>query len=93
LKQYAEKFGAGDHWLFLTGPEKEIDRLLIQNFHVGVDREAGQQVTHSTKLALVDRRGHVRGYFDGRQVDEQGQPVDDLPKLRQAIAALLREAP
>jgi cytochrome oxidase Cu insertion factor (SCO1/SenC/PrrC family) len=93
LKRYAEHFGAGDHWLFLTGPEKEIDRLLIENFHVGVDRGTGKEVTHSTKLALVDRRGHIRGYFDGRQVDEQGQPVDDLPKLRPAIAALLREAP
>jgi protein SCO1/2 len=93
LKRYADHFGAGERWLFLTGPEKEIDRLLIENFHVGVDRAGGKEVTHSTKLALVDRRGHVRGYFDGRQVDEQGQPVDDLPKLRQAVATLLREAP
>jgi protein SCO1 len=93
LKRYADHFGAGERWLFLTGPEKEIDRLLVENFHVGVDREGGKEVTHSTKLALVDRRGHVRGYFDGRQMDEQGQPVDDLPRLRQAVAALLREAP
>jgi cytochrome oxidase Cu insertion factor (SCO1/SenC/PrrC family) len=91
LQKYADNFRAGDHWMFLTGPEKEIDRLLIENFHVGVDRPRGKELTHSTKLALVDRRGHVRGYFDGRKVDEQGQPVDDLPRLRQAIAALLRE--
>jgi protein SCO1 len=93
LKRYADHFSAGERWLFLTGPEKEIDRLLIENFHVGVDRAGGKEVTHSTKLALVDRKGHIRGYFDGRQVDEQGQPVDDLPKLRQAITALLREKP
>jgi cytochrome oxidase Cu insertion factor (SCO1/SenC/PrrC family) len=93
LKRYADRFGAAERWLFLTGPEKEIDRLLIDNFHVGVDRPAGKELTHSTRLALVDRRGHIRGYFDGRKVDEQGQPVDDLPRLRQAIAVLLREKP
>jgi cytochrome oxidase Cu insertion factor (SCO1/SenC/PrrC family) len=93
LKKYAEHFGADPaRWLFLTGPEEKIDRLLIEQFHVGVQR--GQpEVTHSTKLALVDRRGHVRAYFDGRQVDDFGQPVDELPKLRKAVAALLRETP
>jgi protein SCO1/2 len=94
LTRYAERYRAdSERWLFLTGPEKVFDRLLRENFHVGVDRDGGKEVTHSTKLALVDRRGHVRGYFDGRQVDEQGAPVDDLPKLRQAVAALLREKP
>ena len=74
-----------------------MHRLIRENFHLGVQRvegeaaKPGQEVSHSTKLALVDRRGHVRGYFDGRQVDEEGKPVDELPKLRQAVAALLRE--
>ena len=98
LKKYADHFGADrERWLFLTGPEDGLHRLIRENFHLGVSRAAGeaakpgQEVSHSTKLALVDRRGHVRGYFDGRQVDEEGKPVDELPKLRQAVAALLRE--
>jgi hypothetical protein len=33
----------------------------------------------------------VRGYFDGRQVDEEGRPVNDVPRVQQAVAALLRE--
>jgi cytochrome oxidase Cu insertion factor (SCO1/SenC/PrrC family) len=100
LKKYAEHFGAdSERWLFLTGPEEGLHRLIRENFHLGVQRtegealKPGQEVTHSTKLALVDRRGHVRGYFDGRQVDEEGRPVDELPKLRPAVAALLREQP
>jgi protein SCO1 len=93
LKKYADHFSADpQQWLFLTGPEKEIDRLLTEQFHVGVGRDKGAEVTHSTKLALVDKYGHIRGYFDGRQVDEQGQRVDDLPRLRQAIAVLQRDA-
>ena len=43
------------------------------------------------RLALVDRRGHVRGYYDGRRVDETGQPVNDLPRLKRKISELVRE--
>jgi hypothetical protein len=42
---------------------------------------------------VVDRRGHVRGYSDGRQVDAEGRPVDDTRRVREAVAALLREKP
>jgi cytochrome oxidase Cu insertion factor (SCO1/SenC/PrrC family) len=100
LKRYAEHFGADpERWLFLTGSEAELYRLMEKGFKVGVQRNKGDEarpgaeVTHSTKLVLVDCRGHVRGYFDGRQVDDLGQPVDELPKLRKAVAALLREKP
>ena len=100
LKKYADHFGADrERWLFLTGPEDRLYGLIEKGFHLGVqhnmgaDAKPGAEVTHSTRLALVDRRGHVRGYFDGRQVDEEGRPVDELPKLRPAIAALLREKP
>jgi cytochrome oxidase Cu insertion factor (SCO1/SenC/PrrC family) len=98
LRAYADHFGADkDRWLFLTGTKDVIDPLCIHGFGVGVDRSTrkdvppGQEVTHSTKLVLVDRHGHKRGYLDGRQVDDAGQPVDDLPKLKQALDALLRE--
>jgi cytochrome oxidase Cu insertion factor (SCO1/SenC/PrrC family) len=100
LKKYADHFGADpQRWLFLTGSEEHLYRLIEKGFHLGVQRNTGEgikpgaEVTHSTKLALVDRRGHVRGYFDGRQVDEEGRPVDDVPRLRQAVAALLPEKP
>src|SRR5262249_58145318 len=98
LCAYAEHYGADkERWLFLTGTRETIDPLCIHGFGVGVERSTGkdvppgQEVTHSTKLVLVDRHGHKRGYFDGRQVDETGQTVDELPKLKQALDALLRE--
>lgn len=100
LAAYASHFGADpERWLFLTGKQEVIYDLLRQGFRVGVeqsqgeDRRPGNEVTHSTKLVLVDRHGCVRGYFDGRQVDEQGQPVNDLPLLLQAVAVVLREKP
>jgi cytochrome oxidase Cu insertion factor (SCO1/SenC/PrrC family) len=100
LKQYAAHFGADpERWLFLTGKQDEIYKLLREGFKVAVEqnrgeaRQPGSEVTHSTKLVLVDRRGHIRGYFDGRQVDEQGNPVNDLPRLIKAVGRVLREQP
>ncbi len=94
LTNYARAFAAdATRWCFLTGPREDVDRLVIDSFHLGVQRADGQQVTHSTKLALVDRTGHVRGYFEGRQFDEEGKPTGELPKLKQAVVALLRERP
>ncbi|HKI33765.1 MAG TPA: SCO family protein [Gemmataceae bacterium] len=100
LKKYADHFGADpERWLFLTGSEEQLYRLIEKGFKVpvrrngGEDVKPGQEVMHGFRLVLVDKRGHHRGYFEGRQVDDGGQPVDELPKLRQAVAALLRETP
>src|SRR5947209_13617000 len=72
LREYADHYGADpERWLFLTGKEGEIYRLLREGFQVhaeqnrGPQRTPGNEVAHSTKLVVVDRRGRVRGYFDG----------------------------
>jgi protein SCO1 len=72
LASYGKKFGAQpDRWLFVTGAEKPVYELLRTGFKIGVqpsppeERQPGNEVTHSTKLVLVDRHGHIRGYFDG----------------------------
>jgi cytochrome oxidase Cu insertion factor (SCO1/SenC/PrrC family) len=93
LKRYAEHFGADpERWLFLTGPSKAIRDLAVDGFHVALGKE-GDEIMHSTKLVLVDQHSHIRGYFDGRSVDELGQPVDEVPKLRFALDQLRREQP
>jgi cytochrome oxidase Cu insertion factor (SCO1/SenC/PrrC family) len=98
LRKYANVFEADPkRWFFLTGPREDVYRLVLHSFHLGVqqnsgpDVKPGNEVTHSTRLALVDRKGRIRGYFEGRQIDETGQPTQELPKLRQAITTLLRE--
>jgi protein SCO1 len=100
LRGYAERFGADpQRWLFLTGPRDQMYQLIQESFHLAVQqtegeaRKPGQEVTHSFKLALVDRAGHIRGYFEGRPVDEEGNPVADLERLKQRVAALVKEKP
>jgi cytochrome oxidase Cu insertion factor (SCO1/SenC/PrrC family) len=97
LREYAERYGADPaRWLMLTGKQDEIHELIRKSFFLAAEPNKsgqGDKVTHSPRLCLVDRRGRFRGYFDGRQVDEQGEPINDLPRLKQAALTLLREGP
>jgi protein SCO1/2 len=98
LREYADRFGADPkRWLFLTGKEDEIHGLIRESFHLSVEqnqgaaRTPGNEVLHSPRLVVVDRRGHIRGYFDGRKVDDEGQPVNEVVKLKQTVSGLLWE--
>jgi len=103
LKAYADRWEADrERWLFLTGTEKEIHRLLNEGFKVATHRNAsptraGDEFSHSTRLVVVDKKGHIRGYYHGvpypsneqdRKAVEQG-----LEKLAQQVSALLKEKP
>ena len=94
LKAYADSLGAdAKRWLFLTGKQPEIYRLIKDSFHLGVEqnqgeaRKPGNEVTHSNRLIVVDRQGHIRGW------DFDGTNPEDLPRLKQRIDELLREKP
>jgi hypothetical protein len=66
-------------------------RAFVQDrLHLGVmpnkgpDATPGNRVLHSNKLTLIDRRGIIRGYFDGTDPAE-------VAKLKQAAERLARE--
>ena len=75
-------------------------RLIRDGFHLyaepnkGAERTPGNEVAHDVRLALVDRKGHLRlgqvgsgpGYFDATK-------PDDVPRLEEKVWALLRENP
>lgn len=86
LAAYADKFGADPYrWWFLTGPEKPLDALIQNGFYQVVQDNRDQppqdgqfQVTHSTKLALVDGDGWVRGFYDGVGSDGRADVLRDI---------------
>ena len=75
LGAYADSFGADpERWWFLTGAEDQMAALAASVYLAAVpddtpDALIGYQVAHSTKFVVVDGRGVVRGYYDGRSVD------------------------
>lgn len=85
LRAYAERFQADDRWLFLTGEKAEIYQLAIAGFKLSLAETPGapEPITHSTKLALVDRTGAVRGFYDGLAEDQARIKADILRLLQE----------
>jgi len=90
LKSYADGLGADPkRWLFLTGEQEEIYRLIRDSFHLAAEqnqgeaRKPGNEVTHANRLVVVDRQGHIRG------LDFDGTKPEDLPRLKQRIEELV----
>jgi protein SCO1/2 len=85
LRQYAEKFGArAERWWFLTGDASTIKRVAIDGFHIG---SVDDPLLHSTKFALVDQHGHVRGYYDSTTPEAIDLLLLDVDKLSAAAAS------
>ncbi len=89
LRDYAERLHArAGRWDFLTGAEATLYALIKNGFKLAVSdgaEEAGSPV-HSTRAALVDRQGIVRGYYDMTA-------PDGVTKLLADTSHLLREQP
>ncbi len=101
LREYAKHYGAdAERWLFLTGDEKTVYQLLEKSFHLPAQKntagDPGNAVMHSPKLVLVDRQGHIRGYFEGRpdsrSADAERDYRTELRKLKAKVAALEYDA-
>lgn len=95
LKKYAERFGADSkRWLFLTGDEDKIRTLCRTSFMSAMEKNTsaapGALVTHTSKVFVVDRTGHIRAMFDGRQVDDELKPMDEVPQIQKKVEELLR---
>lgn len=82
LAAYAARFEAmPGRWFFLRGSVDSVAALASLGFMMG---DSSTPALHSTRFALVDRAGMIRGYFDGtdaRKMDE----------LREAVRLLAEE--
>ena len=82
LAAYAEKYSADpSRWTFLTGSKDVLNMLDRDTFKLGT---VGTEIEHSTRFALVDRKGRIRGYYG----IAEGNPVD---KISHDIALLEKE--
>jgi cytochrome oxidase Cu insertion factor (SCO1/SenC/PrrC family) len=87
LREYANVYGAGGRWFFLTGEKRALYELIMSGFRLGIDDgsavTAGAPgpgtITHSVRFVLVDKAGRIRGYYDGT---EASLPDKLLPQIR-----------
>jgi protein SCO1/2 len=103
LKKYAEnplRPAKSDRWLFLTGPEDQVRGLMRNTFKLAFEQNRdpatppGRKYDHGTFVFVVDKKGQVRGHFDGLQgaSDETGERYrDNCARLAAKVKELLAE--
>jgi protein SCO1/2 len=90
LVDYAAAFGiAGRDWLFLTDGPGETRKLVREGFLqpvVDTPENAAMPVLHSTRFALVDGAGGVRGFYDAYDPEDIERLVADALRLERSEA-------
>jgi protein SCO1/2 len=87
LRGYAQRLNAQPgRWEFLTGDKGTIYRLSEEGFKLAATDGTRSEPIHSTRIILVDRRGVIRGYYDGTDADA-------VMRLLADTSHLLREQP
>ena len=96
LKEYAKKYDAkSGKWHFLTGTKTQIYPLAVKGYFIPVAdaseydkavKSPDETFIHSEKLILVDKEGHIRGFYDGtdkKDVDRLVLEIRVLLKIYQ----------
>lgn len=80
LNAFAQRFGGPTRqWTFLTGSPETVHLLAYQTFHVG---DVIGRIEHSTKFVLVDKRGHLRGYYSALDPESMAALMKDAAALQ-----------
>lgn len=103
LKKYADRYQADPkRWLFLTGNEAAIRKLLVERFKQSAGDEPGKELdhldalsSHSTRLAVVDKSGTIRGIYEGMRnanfPDSDSRFAADQSRLVEKVKRLVAE--
>lgn len=94
LKEYSEKVHAIDSvWNFVTGPKEDIYDIAFKGYFVNAlpDEIAPGGFLHSQLLILVDKKGHIRGFFDGTSTSEVNDMYDAIEILYKEEFAPLKK--
>jgi protein SCO1/2 len=79
LRQYADRYRADpQRWLFLTGDFAVIRKVAVEGFKLG---SVDDPILHSTRFAVVDGEGVIRGYYDSEEADVIDRLAADIRTL------------
>lgn len=87
LTEYARQHALPlNRWTLLTGSRQALRDLCLNSFRLalGESMDENGDITHSTRLVLVDQEGWIRGYFEGLEGEAK-------ERLHRSLEALLGE--
>jgi len=85
LHDYAERLGVkSNKWHFLTGNKDSIYYLAQTSYFVTAMEDEAQEdgFIHSGAFLLIDRKGRIRGKYDGTKEEEVDKLLKDIELLR-----------
>jgi len=76
----------GNLGYLLTAAETTVDSTITDPFDpeygkMRLDSTAAEQFVHDQRFVLVDKRRHIRGFYDGTDTEEVGRLATDLKML------------
>ena len=86
LKDYSERLGVdSDKWHFLTGNKDSIYYLAQTSYFVTAMEDGTEPVgfIHSGAFLLIDKKGRIRGKYDGTKEEEVNQLLKDIETLKE----------
>jgi protein SCO1/2 len=84
LKEYASKFQADPkRWIFLTGGKPELYNLARTGYLLDAQEGNGgaEDFIHTQNFALIDKKGRIRGYYDGTDSSSVNELITDIDFL------------
>lgn len=85
LLDYAKKMGARENkWHFLTGNKTELYEIARKGYLVtAMEGDGGpDDFIHSEKFLLIDKKGRIRGFYDGTDPKEIKRLTDEIKVLK-----------
>jgi protein SCO1/2 len=79
LAEYGRHFKATPaRWRFLTGEQARLNALGMDTFHLN---SVDGSLIHSTRFALMDRHGRIRGYYSSEEDGFLSKLLRDIRRL------------
>jgi protein SCO1/2 len=82
LRAYRTRMDAnGEGWTFLTGEHEAVRQAIEGQMRVMMGERAGGDIPHSMHFILVDRAGHIRGFYNSSDREELARLAADARRL------------
>lgn len=87
MKEYSLRYQADPRqWMFLTGDKKELYDMARYSYLITasddtVTVDIQGDFIHSDRFVLVDRKGRIRGQYQGTDMGEVNQLIGDIKEL------------
>ncbi len=87
LAKWGERFGADtNRWFLLTGDKAQLHRLIGTSFLATETNNPFNSMpgnfAGTERIAVVDKRGNIRAFFDGLRVETPAAVAAEIEKLR-----------